>query len=86
MTVQSQVAKAQEAVQKEQDIGAKLQQELAAVRSGSQRQVDLQKERAEAAEREKQLVEQSLAAEQRKVPCTFMSYPCHKLLYGFVTR
>ena len=63
----SQVEKTQSVVKKEQSLAAKLKEEISVVNNNAQKQMQLEKEKAEATESEKALVEKSLDAERQKV-------------------
>ena len=63
----AQVEKTQSAVKKEQGLAAKLKEEISAVNNSSQKQMQLEKEKVEATEAERSLVEKSLKAERQKV-------------------
>ena len=62
-----QVEKTQSAVKKEQGLASKLKEEINAVNSNAQQQMQLEKEKAEATAAEKALVEKTLDAERQKV-------------------
>ena len=59
--------KTQSAVKKEQGLASKLKQEINAVNDNAQKQLQLEKEKAEATESEKSLIEKTLNAERQKV-------------------
>jgi len=54
-------------VKNEQSLASKLKQEISAVNSSAQKQMQLEQEKTEAAEAERALVEKSLQAERQKV-------------------
>lgn len=64
-----QVEKTQQAVKKEQSLASQLEQEMKAVNSSAEEQVQLEQQRVQATEKERALVEKSLQAERQKVSC-----------------
>ena len=67
----AQVEKTQQAVKKEQSLASQLKQEIKAVNSSAEEQVQLEQQRVQATEKERTLVEQSLQAERQKVCCLY---------------
>ena len=59
--------KTQQAVKKEQKLASQLQQEIKAVNSNADEQVQLEQQKVQATEKERALVEKSLEAERQKV-------------------
>lgn len=83
----AQVEKTQSAVKKEQGLAAKLKEEISAVNNTSQKQMQLEKEKVEATEAERSLVEKSLKAERQKVS-NVHPWPAdgNVLLYNFLLQ
>lgn len=54
-------------MKKEQSLASRLKEEISAVNTNAQKKMQLEKEKAEATESEKALVEKSLDAERQKV-------------------
>ena len=59
--------KTQKAVKKEQSLASKLKEEISAVNSSTQKQMQLEQQKVEATQAERVLVEKSLNAERHKV-------------------
>ena len=70
----------QSAVEKQQGLASKLKQEISAINSSAQKQVQLEQEKAKAEAAEKALVQKFLDAERQKVR-GFASYSSNNSQY-----
>ena len=64
-----QVEKTQQAVKKEQSLASKLKDEIKAVSSSTDKQMQLEQQKVQATEKERALTEKALQAERQKVSC-----------------
>ena len=74
-----QVEKTQQAVKKEQGLASKLKEEIKAVNSSTDKQMQLEQQKVQATEKERALTEKALQAERQKVSCmtcTSAPYVC----------
>lgn len=62
-----QVEKTQQAVKKEQGLASKLKEEIKAVNSSAEEQMQLEQQKVQATEKERSLTEKALQAERQKV-------------------
>lgn len=64
-----QVEKTQQAVKKEQSLATKLKDEIKAVSSSTDKQMQLEQQKVQATEKERAMTEKALQAERQKVSC-----------------